>query len=85
MIPYILLKIRRGTLATLPVLSDGELGFAEDVGQLFAGTPSGNVNISNFYATGTPASWNGAPPTTISSAIDRIAAAVAALRGSPIP
>lgn len=86
MIPYIQLKIRRGTLATLPALADGEFGFAEDTGQLFIGNASGvNVNISNNYSPGTPASWQGVPPSSISSALDRIAAAVVTLRGSAIP
>ena len=83
--PFIQLLIRRGLKANLPVLGDGELGLCEDTGELFIGSTSGNVNISNKYAPGAPASWAGTPPSTISSALDRIAAAVATLRGSPIP
>lgn len=37
------------------------------------------------YITGTPASWATSSPTTIAEALDRIAAAVALLRGTPIP
>jgi hypothetical protein len=48
------------------------------------------VNTGSFttltYTPATPANWSGAAPTTVKSAIDRLAAAVFTLRGnSPIP
>lgn len=38
----VLIKIRRGTEAQLPVLDVGELGFCTDTNKLYIGTPSGN-------------------------------------------
>lgn len=38
----VLIKIRRGTEAQLPVLDVGELGFCTDTNKLYIGTPTGN-------------------------------------------
>lgn len=38
----VLIKIRRGTEAQLPVLDVGELGFCTDTNKLYIGTPNGN-------------------------------------------
>lgn len=37
------------------------------------------------YAAGTPASWASPAPTTVASALDRLAAEVATLAGAPVP
>lgn len=40
-----------------------------------------NVTDISVYTATTPSNWNGSPPTTIGSAIDRLAAVVKALNG----
>ena len=54
---------------------------------MYYDTTTGNIGFSPavLYTTTTPASWAGTPPTSVGAALDRIASAVAALRGSPIP
>ena len=42
MLRQVLIKIRRGTEAQLPVLDVGELGFCTDTNKLYIGTPNGN-------------------------------------------
>lgn len=39
-------QIRRGNFASLPVLDDGELGYAEDTNQMFIGSTGGNKLLS---------------------------------------
>lgn len=80
--PFIQLQLRRGLKADLPILADGEIGFCTDTKEFFIG--EGGVNTLLGYKPSTPGSWSGSP-TTISEALDRIAAAVETLRGSPIP
>lgn len=36
------IQIRRGSLEDMPQLDNGELGYAEDVEELYVGTPTGN-------------------------------------------
>ena len=42
-----LVKVKRGLKANLPVLVNGELGFCEDTGELFVGSPTGNCLINS--------------------------------------
>ena len=56
---------------------DGKVYFAHnDVWK-----PLANFTDINVYTPATASNWNGTPPTTISSAIDRLAAVVKALNG----
>jgi hypothetical protein len=41
------IKIKRGLSATMPVLYDGQPAFTEDTKELWIGTPSGNVSVTN--------------------------------------
>jgi hypothetical protein len=43
------------------------------------------TQVTSAYVAATPGNWAASPPTTEAAAIDRLAAAVEALRGSPIP
>lgn len=45
------IQIRRGLRADLPILSIGEFGLCTDTGQIFIGTPIGNVEIANMNHT----------------------------------
>lgn len=83
-VPFIQLLIRRGLKADLPVLGDGELGFCEDTKEFFIGSTSGNKPAGGAYLPATPSNWSGSPPSTVSQALDRLAAAVFGLIG-PIP
>ena len=82
---FIVLKIRRNTLANLPILQEGEFYLATDTGDLYVGGASGNLKVTNEYSPATPGNWASAAPSTISSAIDRLAAAVHGLLGGVIP
>ena len=42
-----LVKVKRGLKANLPVLASGELGFCEDTGELYVGSPTGNCLINS--------------------------------------
>jgi hypothetical protein len=41
------IRIKRGQSATMPVLYDGQPAFTEDTKELWIGTPSGNVSVTN--------------------------------------
>jgi hypothetical protein len=57
--------------------SDGKIYFSHNnVWKALA-----NVTDISVYTATTPSNWNGSPPTTIGSAIDRLAAVVKALNG----
>lgn len=81
--PYRQLQIRRGLKGDLPVLADGEPAFCEDTGELFIGTPDGNVLLG--YLAMSPSNWVSPQPKTLSEGMDRIAAYVVAQLGGQIP
>lgn len=83
--PYRQLLIRRDLLANMPTLAIGEPFFATDTEQLFVGTQNGNMLIGGEYEAQNSNNWVAPVPTTMLQAIQRIEAAVALLRGSPIP
>jgi Major tropism determinant N-terminal domain len=85
-VPLRQLQVRRGLKADLPTLADGEIGFCEDSNELFVGTPlSGNLKVNTSYSPMAPGNWAGTPPSDIYSALDRLAAALAAFTGNPVP
>ena len=81
--PFRQLEIRRGLKANLPALVDGELGFCTDTKELFVGF--GGSNFLLGYLSPNPPLWAGSPPTSLASAVSRLAAAVQTLLGGPIP
>ena len=81
---FIQLQVRKGLEVDLPTLAIGEFGFCTDSKKLFVGTGSGNELLNNKYVPSTPADWTGSPPSTISSALDRLVTVVAVLNGGPV-
>lgn len=78
-------RLRRDTLANIPVLAIGEPFISLDTHEFFLGTSAGNVKVNINYSPATPSNWSGAPPANLISALDRLAAAVESLLGGPIP
>lgn len=80
------LEIRRGLKADLPILLDGEFGWCTDTLELFIGFNGTNTLLNDLsYDPATPGDWLSTPPDNIIDALDRIAAALAAEIGGPIP
>lgn len=48
------IRMRRGNIANLPTLDDGEIGFAEDAKKMFIGTTTGNQGIVSSAPTIAP-------------------------------
>ena len=81
-----ILQLRRDTLANIPTLKIGEPYFATDTNELYIGTASdGNQKVNQAYSPMTPSNWASTPPTTLSEAIDRLAAYMDAFTGNPVP
>lgn len=46
------IRMRRGNLANLPTLDDGEIGLAEDTKEVYIGSTAGNIKLSTIISGG---------------------------------
>lgn len=80
-----ILQLRRDVIANIPTLLEGEPYYATDTMELWIGTSTGNLKVNQDYAPMTPSNWASTPPTTITEALDRLAAYLDAYTGNPVP
>ena len=60
------MQIKRGLKSTMPALSDGELAYCKDTGELYIGNTSANVQVGAIMGSGT---WTPTSSTGTLSAV----------------
>lgn len=78
-------QMHRGPEAEAVDLYDGEIFLAKDTGKVFIQNDAQLIRLDEQYVPSNPGYFANPQPTTAGEALDRLAAAVSGLLGTPIP